>query len=327
MGGANHYAATRMHVTLSMGDRLYRLSVVVPAYNEESTIGDCLDHLLNQTRVIDEIIVVDNASTDGTADVVAAYIDRYGESGTAGGGNRTIRLVSEPAQGVVEAVSRGFSEAAGDIIGRTDADSLATPTWAANMLSFFENPENAEYGAVTGLVMLSDGPARERLLGMQTKAAKKFAEGRDIESLAGANLGMRRECWERVQSQLTRRPDIWDDLDMSLALAEQGVRSRLLPSMIVDTSGRQLRYSPVRNLHYLTGGVRTAQARGNSVALRRMWLDLPFRLIMATILWIIMRPWDNDSRTWRPHRLFVPLQRKRDLVTTDRRASGDPPSG
>ncbi|MGB3605233.1 MAG: glycosyltransferase family 2 protein [Gordonia sp. (in: high G+C Gram-positive bacteria)] len=307
------------------------LSVLVPAFNEEASIAACLDNLLNQTHPIDEIVVIDNGSTDSTASVVKTYVDHYGGACTASGFAR-VRLVSEPAKGVVEAVATGFSTASGEIIGRTDADSLVTANWAEAMMDFFSDPENTDYGAITGLVMLSDGPARERLLAMQTKAAAKFAEGRDIESLAGANLAMRRECWELVSDKLTRRPDIWDDLDLSLALAEQGVRSRLHPGMVVDTSGRQLRFSPVRNWHYLSGGVRTAKARGNDVALRRMRLDLPFRLIMAFFLWIVLRPWDNDSKTWRPHRLFVPLERERALITTGRDLGGSdsaapPPTG
>ena len=42
-----------------------KLSAIVPAYNEEKTIGGCLDSLLDQTRPFDETVVVDNASTDG----------------------------------------------------------------------------------------------------------------------------------------------------------------------------------------------------------------------------------------------------------------------
>jgi glycosyltransferase involved in cell wall biosynthesis len=53
-----------------------RVSVVVPAYNEEQTIGPCLDAILCQTVAADEIIVVDNDSTDGTAAVLRAYGDR-----------------------------------------------------------------------------------------------------------------------------------------------------------------------------------------------------------------------------------------------------------
>ncbi|WOC13039.1 glycosyltransferase family 2 protein [Gordonia sp. MP11Mi] len=289
------------------------LSVVIPAYNEEDAISRCLDHLLNQTRPVDEIVVVDNASTDRTADIVTAHIRRYSNDG-----ERRIRLLAEPTPGVVEAVSAGMSAAEGDVLARIDADSQAEPTWAERVMDFFDNPANSEYGAMTGLVMLSDGPARERLLRMQTKAAEKFAGGKDIDSLAGANMALRRECWSLVESRLTRANDVWDDLDLSLALVEQGVRCRLVPAAVVDTSGRQLRFSPIRNRHYLTGGVRTAKARGDARLLRRMRADLPFRFAMATVLWLIMRPWNDEEGTWRPHRLFRPLERERALITDGR---------
>ncbi|MCF8609811.1 glycosyltransferase [Gordonia sp. HY285] len=293
------------------------LSVVIPAFNEEDAIGRCLDHLLNQTRPVDEIVVVDNASTDGTAEIVVEYIRRYSTDS-----ERRIRLLPEPTPGVVEAVSAGMSAAAGDVVARIDADSQADPAWAERVLGFFDDPANGEYGAMTGLVMLSDGPARERLLKMQTKAAEKFAGGKDIDSLAGANMALRRECWSLVESKLTRAHDVWDDLDLSLALVEQGVRCRLVPGAVVDTSGRQLRFSPIRNRHYLTGGVRTAKARGDRRLLRRMRADLPFRFAMATVLWLIMRPWDDAEGTWRPYRLFRPLERERALITDGRDGHG-----
>ncbi|MGH7240874.1 MAG: glycosyltransferase family 2 protein, partial [Candidatus Saccharimonadales bacterium] len=50
-----------------------RISLVIPAYNEESHLADCLEAALAQTMPFYEIIVVDNASTDGTAQVAARY--------------------------------------------------------------------------------------------------------------------------------------------------------------------------------------------------------------------------------------------------------------
>lgn len=77
-------------------------SVVVPAYNAESTIGSCLEALLNQSlpREQYEIIVVDDGSTDGTAGVVRKY---------------PVRLIQQENLGPAAARNVGAQEATGTI--------------------------------------------------------------------------------------------------------------------------------------------------------------------------------------------------------------------
>jgi len=90
------------------GDHI-RFSVVVPAYNEAAYLGRALDSLQHQDYGgTYEIIVVDNNSTDSTADIAA----RHG-----------VRVVREPQQGVCAARQRGADCARGEIIISTDADS------------------------------------------------------------------------------------------------------------------------------------------------------------------------------------------------------------
>ena len=77
-----------------------RLSFVVPAYNEEAYLADCLDSILSQTRPLSiptEIIVVNNASTDGTA----AILERY----------PGVILVDEPRKGLTHARQAGAQRA------------------------------------------------------------------------------------------------------------------------------------------------------------------------------------------------------------------------
>ena len=88
-----------------------RISAVVCAYNEERLIAGALHSLLAQTRVPDEVIVVNNASTDRTREVAASIPG--------------VRIVDEPAKGLVRARAAGMRAATGDVLLYIDADCRA----------------------------------------------------------------------------------------------------------------------------------------------------------------------------------------------------------
>lgn len=105
------------------------ISVVIPAYNAEDTIGHCLSALLDQSlpREAYEIIVVDDGSTDGTRDVVRRYPGA--------------RLIEQANQGPAAARNLGGREARGDIVLFTDADCQPIRTWIERMSVPFEDQE------------------------------------------------------------------------------------------------------------------------------------------------------------------------------------------
>jgi glycosyltransferase involved in cell wall biosynthesis len=90
------------------------ISVVVPAYNAEPYIAQTLQSILSQTRPPEEIIVVDDGSTDGTPDEVI----RFGSD---------VRLIEQSNRGAAGAHNTGFGQARGDYVARCDADDLWEP--------------------------------------------------------------------------------------------------------------------------------------------------------------------------------------------------------
>ena len=108
-----------------------KISVVVPAYNEEAVIERCLNALVNQIVPVDEILVVDNNSTDRTAEIAEKYRE-YG-----------VRVIRETVQGLIPARNRGFDEATGDILGRIDADTVVEPDWSQRLAEAFADPDVA----------------------------------------------------------------------------------------------------------------------------------------------------------------------------------------
>jgi glycosyltransferase involved in cell wall biosynthesis len=99
-------------------------SVIVCAHNEERTLPGCLHSLLAQTRSPDEILVINNASTDATG-AVARQISN-------------VRVVDEPRKGLVVARETGRLEARGNLLVYIDADCRAPVTWLERIERHFK---------------------------------------------------------------------------------------------------------------------------------------------------------------------------------------------
>jgi glycosyltransferase involved in cell wall biosynthesis len=97
-----------------MADPTPTISVVIPAYNSEAWIADALESILGQTAPPDEVIVVDDGSTDGTARVLGHFETRVG-------------VIRQRNQGPAAALNRGFAAAGGDYVAMTGADDLWEP--------------------------------------------------------------------------------------------------------------------------------------------------------------------------------------------------------
>ncbi|HXD79770.1 MAG TPA: glycosyltransferase [Puia sp.] len=110
-----------------------RMSIVIPARNEEANIGRCIESLLSQSYPMElyEVIVVDDHSTDGTRGIVTALQASahnlvYASLDTEGGAHKK------------RAIETGIGIASGDLIVTTDADCLAHPDWLQTLAAFYE---------------------------------------------------------------------------------------------------------------------------------------------------------------------------------------------
>lgn len=95
-----------------------KLSFVIPAHNEATNIGRCLNSIieeLKRTNTEAEIIVVNNASTDNTR----AVAERF----------QNVKVADEPHRGLTWARERGLEEARGDLVAYLDADTKIHPKW------------------------------------------------------------------------------------------------------------------------------------------------------------------------------------------------------
>jgi glycosyltransferase involved in cell wall biosynthesis len=129
-----------------------RLSIIIPAYNEEKFISACLEHVQSDVqRCSDagmvEILVIDNASTDRTAEVASAFTG--------------VRVVHEANKGLTRARQRALNEAQGDILVFVDADTHMPLGWIKRVLtSFAANPNVV---CVSGPYIYYDAPFLNRV--------------------------------------------------------------------------------------------------------------------------------------------------------------------
>ena len=145
------------------------VSVIIPCYNVRDYVADTLDSLLRQTHPLWSAIVIDDGSTDGTAELVRDYTDPR------------IRLVRQANQGVSAARNHGVDLAGGDAILFLDADDWLAPDALARMASALaESGAQAVYGAFC--FVTEDGSR------VVSRKPGPFPEGDIIERLLVENL-------------------------------------------------------------------------------------------------------------------------------------------
>lgn len=221
------------------------ITVVIPVKDDGAELARCLRALHSQSRQVDEIIVVDNRSTDHSADVARAA-------------GATVIECREP--GIPAASSSGYDRASGDLILRLDADCVPSVSWVQDIVHALAT--HRDVGVVTGGAHFIDGPPALRkslaagyLLGYVVATAPALGH----LPLFGSNLGMRREVWDAQRSTVHRHdPDIHDDLDLAFHLGER-YRIRYLPGVSMGISMRPFN-TPGSLLRRFYRGIRTVLA-------------------------------------------------------------------
>lgn len=247
-------------IVLNMANKTLTLSIVIPVYNEENYLPACLDALAAQSVMPDEVIVVDNNSTDRTAEVAQSY--------------PFVKLINEPNQHQSFAQKTGFNAAESDILGRIDADSILAEDWVKKIKAYFS--AHPKVIGITG----STQPYDVSVSGVGTKGfefyinlASRLAGSR---MLWGANCAVRRGAWLRVKDQVMTRGDIWEDYDLSFCLAPHG-DLRFIDGIDVGSSFRSVRESLIHQTRYQFRAVRTFYFRlgfWKTVRMMVVWVSL-----------------------------------------------------
>ena len=215
------------------------LSIVIPAYNEESYIQLCLEAIARQTVMPDQVIVVDNNSSDKTATIAARY--------------PFVTLLHEKQQGLYFSRQTGMDAATGDILCRIDADTVIDEHWVEAIKDTFAEHK---VSALTGPVGYHDFVAPKLVRWLE----HKFLLGAlnvGYDFLFGCNMAMTRAAWKAIEVELCNEPFIMEDMDITMHLKQHGITATYSHAMSVMVSMRRVDDKP-RDFHrYITGHSRT----------------------------------------------------------------------
>ena len=205
------------------------ISLVIPAFNEESQIGHCLESVLkNSGGRLYEIIVVDNASTDRTSEIAGSF------SG--------VRVVHESRKGTGPARNAGYLAASGDLVAYMDADCRLPSNWIDKIEVAFADPT---------LVLLS-GPysfynasslANAVIYGLfwvWFPIAGFFAG----DTAIGGNMVMRRLALQKINGFDTSIDFYGEDTDIAARISKYG-KVRFDTSFYIYSSARRYHHEGI----------------------------------------------------------------------------------
>lgn len=213
-----------------------KISIIIPVYNEEDYLYQCLNRLCQQkTKITFEIIVVDNNSSDQTKKIAQT---------------QKCRVINERQQGAVFARNKGTQTALGEIIIFIDADCLLPPDYLNKVVAIFER--HPEIDAVSGPCVYYDGG---RFIYWLTDKLDylyylfklvKISFG--VQIMTSANMAVKKKVFEKIggfNEQITKVVQT-EDVEIAIRLQRAGFKIYFDKNLKIFSSFRRIKASPLR---------------------------------------------------------------------------------
>ncbi len=256
-----------------------RSSIIVVSWNGEPYLADCLDALAAQVGSDDEVIVVDNGSTDGSASLVR---QRHPQ----------VRLIENGRNlGFAGGCNVGLRAAEGQALLLVNQDVVVRPGWLEAMLAALAA---AEVGVVGGKLLYPDGTIQHAggilhdpqalpgHLGYREADRGRWDAARDVEYVTGAAMGFRREMLERVGFfDEGFFPAFYEETDFCARARAAGYRVVYVPTAVavhretttVEREGVEYhRWMGRGRLRFVLKHQTPARFHGDFVPAERLWL-------------------------------------------------------
>jgi GT2 family glycosyltransferase len=195
------------------------ISIVIPTFNGASRIGNCLNALLQQTAGRDvEVLVVNDGSTDNTAEVVARYPG--------------VRLITQINAGPAAARNHGAREARGTILLFTDDDCVPMSGWLDAMLAPFNDPEVV---GAKGIYRTQQKRLAARFVQIEYEDKYHLMAGLStIDFIDTYSAAFRRDRFLEMNGYDTSFPVACaEDVELSYRMSARGWKMKFAPAAIV----------------------------------------------------------------------------------------------
>ena len=194
-----------------------RISVVVCTYNGSRTLRDCLEGMQRLDYPDFEVIVVDDGSTDASAEIARGF---------------GVRVISTPNRGLSSARNTGCEAATGEIVAYTDDDARPDPDWLHYLAATYEA---GGFAAVGGPTIAPPGDGR--VAGCVARApggpVHVLITDTTAEHVPGCNMSFRKRCLVELGGFDPRFRAAGDDVDMCWRLLDRGWTIGFSPSAMV----------------------------------------------------------------------------------------------
>jgi len=219
------------------------LSVIIPVFNEDDFIVQCLDAFAKQTVQPDVIYIIDNNSSDSTVAKAQQYAN--------------VTVLQEPVQGICATVKKGFDYATrhDGLMLRCDADCRPNPDWIEKVVNLYQ--QNEGIVAITGPgVAYETSPLKAALIDWFYMKPYFLFVGLAMGQppLFGSNMTISASAWRRLgtATHLSSHQNIHDDIDISFHLNDLGERL-YDPTLLMPMSARPFRSIAKMNQRYMAG--------------------------------------------------------------------------
>ena len=204
-------------VPLPLDARWPRVSVIVCTYNGSQTIRDCMEGLARLEYPDFEVIVVNDGSTDQTAQIVSEY---------------PFRLVSTENRGLSAARNTGMLAATGDIVAYTDDDARPDPHWLQYLAHAFSKYGFAGVGG-PNVAPAGDGPVADCVANAPGGPVHVLLSDRVAEHIPGCNMAFRHDVLQEVGGCDPLYRVAGDDVDLCWRVQEAGGTLGFHPAALV----------------------------------------------------------------------------------------------
>lgn len=195
------------------------ISIIIPTFNGAARIANCLEALLPQIADRDaEILVVNDGSTDNTAEVVGRY--------------PSVRLITQANAGPAAARNHGARESKGSVILFTDDDCVPMPDWLSAMIEPFKDPELV---AVKGVYRTKQTSVVARFVQIEYEDRYRImARHPSIDFIDTYSAGFRKDKFLEMNGYDTSFPVACaEDAELSYRMSARGWKMKFIPEAIV----------------------------------------------------------------------------------------------